>query len=110
MRSAVHTPGTAGAGPRSPPRAGGAHAATPCGGCCRPLSSFGADHHAEQEAAAAGPVTGGSVTGSQVFTWVLSVKPGWPSQQTKLLSHLLTDILEEGVNATLPPREQASSF
>ncbi|KAL4687410.1 hypothetical protein H8959_019538, partial [Pygathrix nigripes] len=59
--------------------------------------SFGADHDAEQEAAAAGPVTGGlvtssPVTGSQLLTWVLSVKPGWLPQQTALRSQLLTGL------------------
>ncbi|XP_054350381.1 growth factor receptor-bound protein 10 isoform X1 [Pongo pygmaeus] len=121
MRSAVHAPGTAGAGPRSPTRAGGAHAATPCGQCCRPLSSFGADHDAEQEAAAAGPVTGGSVTsspvtGSQVLTWVLSVKPGWPPQQTALQSQLLTEddvdleALVNDMNASLESLYSACSM
>ncbi|NP_001357938.1 growth factor receptor-bound protein 10 isoform f [Homo sapiens] len=121
MRSAVHAPGTAGAGPRSPTRAGGAHAATPCGQCCRPLSSFGADHNAEQEAAAAGPVTGSSVTsspvtGSQVLTWVLSVKPGWPPQQTVLQSQLLTEddvdleALVNDMNASLESLYSACSM
>ncbi|XP_054415144.1 growth factor receptor-bound protein 10 isoform X1 [Pongo abelii] len=121
MRSAVHAPGTAGAGPRSPTRACGAHAATPCGQCCRPLSSFGADHDAEQEAAAAGPVTGGSVTsspvtGSQVLTWVLSVKPGWPPQQTALQSQLLTEddvdleALVNDMNASLESLYSACSM
>ncbi|XP_055149111.1 growth factor receptor-bound protein 10 isoform X1 [Symphalangus syndactylus] len=121
MRSAVHAPGTAGAGPRSPTRAGGAHAATPCGQCCRLLSSFGADHNAEQEAAAAGPVTGGSVTsspvtGSQVLTWVLSVKPGWPPQQTVLQSQLLTEddvdleALVNDMNASLESLYSACSM
>ncbi|XP_024213602.1 growth factor receptor-bound protein 10 isoform X1 [Pan troglodytes] len=121
MRSAVHAPGTAGAGPRSPTRAGGAHAATPCGQCCRPLSSFGTDHNAEQEAAAAGPVTGSSVTsspvtGSQVLTWVLSVKPGWPPQQTVLQSQLLTEddvdleALVNDMNASLESLYSACSM
>ncbi|XP_055203037.1 growth factor receptor-bound protein 10 isoform X1 [Gorilla gorilla gorilla] len=121
MRSAVHAPGTAGAGPRSPTRAGGAHAATPCGQCCCPLSSFGADHNAEQEAAAAGPVTGSSVTsspvtGSQVLTWVLSVKPGWPPQQTVLQSQLLTEddvdleALVNDMNASLESLYSACSM
>ncbi|KAI2545930.1 growth factor receptor bound protein 10 [Homo sapiens] len=65
------------------------------GACALWKLGFGADHNAEQEAAAAGPVTGSSVTsspvtGSQVLTWVLSVKPGWPPQQTVLQSQLLT--------------------
>ncbi|KAI4013850.1 growth factor receptor bound protein 10 [Homo sapiens] len=91
------------------------------GACALWKLGFGADHNAEQEAAAAGPVTGSSVTsspvtGSQVLTWVLSVKPGWPPQQTVLQSQLLTEddvdleALVNDMNASLESLYSACSM